>query len=129
MSDVEQKEMNIVAFEEEGYLQEVNRLVLHPLGLALRITTDVCSWCNGDATGCAHCEERGVEAWLARIEDYRDDPQPVAYDGLILPSMRQARKIAHEWARRFQPRVREIGAMQQPCVYDLEETNVKMFPR
>jgi hypothetical protein len=35
-----QKHMSIAEFIDEGYLHEVNRRFLHPLGLALEVTVD-----------------------------------------------------------------------------------------
>lgn len=58
------KYMSIKEFREKGYLQELNRRFLHPLGLALEVIVD-------DKTG----EER-----LGGIWDYRDDPEGIYYD-------------------------------------------------
>lgn len=46
-----------------GVLQEINRLLLHPLGLALEVKID---------------SETGAES-LGRVWDYRDDPEGIAY--------------------------------------------------
>lgn len=37
---MERKRINIKEFRELGFLQEVNRQFLHPLGLALEVTVD-----------------------------------------------------------------------------------------
>jgi hypothetical protein len=50
------KRMNIKEFREAGFLQELNRLFLHPLGLALEVDIDD----DGNET-------------LGGIWDYRDD--------------------------------------------------------
>jgi hypothetical protein len=57
------KYMDIKEFREKGYLQEVNRRFLHPLGLALEIIID----------------ETGTEK-LGGIWDYRDDGEGIYYD-------------------------------------------------
>lgn len=54
--------MDIKLFRELGFLQEINRLFLHPLGLAL-VTQ----------------EDNGVES-LAGVWDYRNDPEGIFYD-------------------------------------------------
>ena len=60
------KQMSIKKFCEEGYLQEVNRRILHPLGLALQVVTD----------------ESGNET-LYGVWDARDDPEGIIFDGFI----------------------------------------------
>lgn len=60
MSDV--KHIDIKEFREEGFLQEVNRLVLHPAGLALEVTV----------------EEDGSEH-ISGVWDYRDDPEGMMF--------------------------------------------------
>jgi len=55
--------MSTKDFIDLGFLQEANRLFFHPLGLAL--------------------ETQGGEGnVLARIWDYRDDPEGVIFEGL-----------------------------------------------
>ena len=61
MKDI--KYINIKEFRQQGYLQELNRQFLHPLGLALEVKIDE----NGNET-------------LGGIWDYRDDPEGIAYD-------------------------------------------------
>jgi hypothetical protein len=55
--------IDIAEFRDKGYLQEVNRQFLHPLGLALSVVI------NEDGS-----------ASLGGICDYRDDPEGVYYD-------------------------------------------------
>lgn len=57
------KMIDIKDFREKGYLQEVNRQFLHPLGLALSVTIN----------------EDGSE-YLNGILDYRDEPCGIIYD-------------------------------------------------
>lgn len=56
------KYMDISEFREKGFLQEVNRIFLHPLGLALEVAI------NDDGT-----EE------LGGVWDYRDDPEGMVF--------------------------------------------------
>ena len=56
------KKIDIKEFREGGYLQELNRRFLHPLGLALEVIS-----------------EDGKEK-LGGIWDYRDDDEGIHYD-------------------------------------------------
>ena len=61
------KRIDIKEFREIGFLQEVNRLFFHPLGLALEVEID----------------DAGNEK-LGGVWDYRDDPEGMAFgDGMI----------------------------------------------
>jgi len=60
MNDI--KRIDIKEFREKGYLQELNRRFLHPLGMALEIR-----------------QENGVET-LGGIWDYREDEEGIYYD-------------------------------------------------
>lgn len=61
------KYIDIKEFRQFGYLQELNRQFLHPLGLALEVQVDD----NGNET-------------LGGIQDFRDDPEGIIYaDGVI----------------------------------------------
>lgn len=57
-STYEERYIDPCEFSKRGYLQEVNRLVLHPLGMALEVEVDE----DGSS--------RFVGVW-----DYRDDPE------------------------------------------------------
>lgn len=56
------KYIDIKEFREKGYLQELNRRFLHPLGLALEVQID-----DGNEI-------------LGGIWDYRDDEEGILYD-------------------------------------------------
>jgi len=56
------KTLSIKEFREKGYLQELNRTFLHPLGLALTVQIE-----NGEET-------------FSQIWDSRDDPEGIYYD-------------------------------------------------
>lgn len=58
------KYLDLTEFRDLGYLQEVNRLFFHPLGLALEVYTDTDT---GDVTH------------LGGIWDYRGDPEGVLF--------------------------------------------------
>ena len=55
--------ITVEEFREKGYLQELNRRFLHPLGLALSVNINE----NGEET-------------LGDIWDYRDDEEGIWYD-------------------------------------------------
>jgi len=57
------KYISVEEFRKQGFLQEVNRCFLHPLGLALEVTIDD----NGKET-------------ISGIWDSRDDPEGIIYD-------------------------------------------------
>ncbi len=57
------KEIEVKEFREKGYVQELNRRFLHPLGLALSIRIN----------------ENGVEE-LGPILDYREDSEGIYFD-------------------------------------------------
>ena len=66
MGKMNKKLMNIKDFRELGLLQEINRQLLHPLGLALEVKIDV---------------KTGEES-LSGIRDCRDDDDEGVYFGI-----------------------------------------------
>ena len=97
------KKMNIKEFREKGYLQELNRQFLHPLGLALEILI----------------EEDGSEK-LGGIWDYREDEEGVYYAIEILSIGRQeefinkALYVKEQWDIRESKRLKALGFMIEP---------------
>lgn len=90
------KYIDIKEFREKGYLQEVNRTYLHPLGLALEITQ----------------KEDGTE-YISGIWDYRDDPEGMAYgEGTI--DVDKVANIREEWNKRVPDRLAKLGYVIQP---------------
>lgn len=62
------KRIPIKEFRELGFIQEINRRLLHPCGLALEVIVDF---------------ETGEEK-LGGVWDYRDDPEGMAFaEGMI----------------------------------------------
>ena len=87
--------MDIAEFRSGGYLQEVNRRILHPLGLALSVVR----------------EEDGSES-LDGVWDYRDDPEGIVFvDADLAP---HADAFENEWMTRLNGRVAGLGFMVQP---------------
>ena len=60
---MDKKYMSAKEFQEKGYLQELNRQFLHPLGLALEVYYD-------DEGNC----------YISGVWDYRDDPEGIYYN-------------------------------------------------
>lgn len=96
MSEV--KYMDIKEFREKGFLQEANRLLFHPLGLALEIVRD----------------DDGNEH-LGGIWDYRDDPEGMLFGDLTKDSNKEKAdhimKLAQE---KGEYRVQQFGWNVQP---------------
>lgn len=78
MSDI--KRIEIAEFVSEGYLQELNRLFLHPLGLALEV----------------HVDTNRRPIYLGGVWDFRDDLEGIVYtDGVIdLEKVERIRQLA-----------------------------------
>jgi len=93
---VEITRMDIREFRERGYLQELNRRFLHPLGLALEVVVD----------------EDGSES-LGGIWDYRSDPEGIRYEGIANMAEKTA-LIETEWDSRKDSRTSRLGYMVQP---------------
>jgi hypothetical protein len=82
-------------FREGGYLQEVNRLVLHPVGLAMEVVR------NDDGT------ER-----LGGVWDYRDDPEGIYFgDGV---DEAKAERVRAEMLAKTKRRLSALGYVVQP---------------
>lgn len=105
MKDV--KRIDIKEFREEGYLHELNRLFLHPLGLALEVVV----------------EEDGSEH-LGGVWDYRDDPEGMIYGEDTL-SPQKADRIAQISGERFHPRQASLGYWVQPVVPYFNDTAIE----
>lgn len=89
------KDVPIAEFRERGYLQELNRRFLHPLGMALAVQR------NDDGT---------VE--LACVWDERDDAEGLVFDPP--PDARLAAAVDAEWAEKAAARERALGWVVQP---------------
>lgn len=91
------KRMDIKEFREFGYLQELNRQFLHPLGLALEVVVD-------DETG---------EFRLGGIFDYRDDPEGMIFgEGHIDP--KKTARVQVAWHQKEEVRIKKLGYIIQP---------------
>jgi hypothetical protein len=92
----EPKKMSVKEFRELGYLQELNRRFLHPLGLALEIAIS------------ADGHERFGKVW-----DYRDDEEGMIFGpGMI--DAEKAKRIYDEQAAKEPVRRARFGYVIQP---------------
>jgi hypothetical protein len=92
--------VDLAEFVDCGYLQELNRLFLHPLGLALELTR----------SDDGHVEFSG-------ILDARDDPEGFVFsDDAESLSIRVAKAatIKTIWDERQPARIAAVGEMVQP---------------
>lgn len=91
--------MPIEDFISEGYMQEVNRRFLHPLGLAL----------------VGSVREHGHELWVI---DSRDEPGGIYYEQdsetYSETRRRAAEEISRQWSEHGGHRMREARYMIQP---------------
>jgi len=83
-------------FREAGYLQELNRRFLHPLGLALAVSVD----------------EAGEET-VGPIWDCRDDPEGVVFEDGVVDASKAAR-VSTELEERAPRRIEALGFVVQP---------------
>jgi len=91
------KKMTVKDFRAQGYLQELNRQFLHPLGLAMEVVLD-------DETG----EERFGGVW-----DLRDRPEGFIFaDGVI--DAEKAERIVGERVKKNMTRREVLGFDVQP---------------
>ena len=89
------KKMTAKEFREAGYLQELNRQFLHPMGMALEVVV----------------EEDGSEAF-GQVWDYRDDPEGIAFEeGLI--DQEKVRRVEEHRSERAKTREAGLGFIIQ----------------
>ena len=89
------KRMDIKEFREMGLLAELNRVFLHPLGLALEIIID---------------DETGKEK-LGGIWDYRDDPEGMLYGKEYFPTEKS--KAQGFIKQKHEQRMKTLGFIYQ----------------
>lgn len=90
------KYMDVKEFFDEGYLLEINRRLLHPLGLALEVIV----------------EDDGTHR-LGRIWDFRDDPEGLYFNAEVIDPEKSQHISDLEDARR-EERTTRLGYWIQP---------------
>jgi hypothetical protein len=92
----EVKYMDINEFREIGLLQEINRLFLHPRGLALEVGF------NEDGS-----------SFLSGVWDYRDDPEGITYGNVNL-NPTKAKYVQDLLDSKVNTRLKNFGYIIQP---------------
>jgi hypothetical protein len=95
MNSDEVKRIDIEDFLEFGFLHEVNRLFLHPLGLALEVVG---------------YGEKG-EVKLGGIWDYRDDPEGMRFDKVDPAKIARVKTFME---KKHADRMHALGYIYQP---------------
>lgn len=96
MSDI--KKLSVKEFREQGYLQELNRCFLHPLGLAMEVTL----------------HEDGSESF-GEVWDYRDEPDGMTFGhGMI--DKDKAKRIEEERESKAFVRLARFNFVIQPAI-------------
>lgn len=88
------KYIDIREFRELGFIQEINRLILHPCGLALE----------------AQQNEDG-SMFISGVQDYRDDPQGVIFEKT--PSKTKAQAVKNFMYLKSKARLEILGSVIQ----------------
>lgn len=89
------KRMSVTEFRELGLLQEVNRVFLHPKGLALEVVLD----------------DDGAERF-GQVWDWRDDPEGIVFADA--PDPDKAATVAALGSAKAEARMKSFGFIVQP---------------
>ena len=101
------KKIDIKEFREKGYLQELNRRFLHPLGLAMEVIIN---------------KESGEES-LGGVWDYREDTEGIYYAfnekkftnaERLKTTQQKFDSIESELAKRSEGRIKSLGFLYEP---------------
>lgn len=90
--------MSLDDFVKSGYLQEVNRKFLHPMGIALSVIAD----------------EKGQIQGFGPIWDHRNDPEGIRYDRIDEDMTRKAQKVENHRKKKAKERYQKLGYIIQP---------------
>jgi|SRR6185437_8913168 hypothetical protein len=117
-------------FQELGFLQELNRIFLHPLGMALSI--EVCFHDDRNGQIPHKPEDCPIpDGKLDCIWDYRDHPEGIAFDPEDIKANQQdyinkASYVAIEWQKHIKPRL-AAGFNCKTTIHDVQ-THVYVNP-
>ena len=101
MMPEEIKRIDVAEFRKRGYLQEMNRQFLHPLGMAIEVIVDD----DGN--------ERFGGVW-----DYRDDEEGMSYGDLGVDDAIKGRMVEVEMKEKAATRLKLLGYVIQPLPED-----------
>lgn len=96
----EVKRIDIKEFREIGFLQELNRQFLHPLGMALEIILD----------------EETKEEKLGGVWDYRDDKEGMMFNETLntTDTLKKAENVNKLMQEKAKYRTKNLGFIIQP---------------
>jgi len=94
---MEHKSIKLQEFLDKGYLQEVNRLFFHPLGLSFEVVVNE--------------DDKVVKFW--DIWDYRDNPEGAIFNNL---SKEKAFNVEEQKQKLAETRLKLLGYSIQPIV-------------
>ncbi len=114
MTSKKVKYLSMKELIEGGYLQELNRQLLHPLGLALEVTLD-----EGHPRG----------GYVSGVWDSREDPEGFAFGELGPEEARKAALIRREWKKRKEARIAALGYLVQPITAKAVEASQHTITR
>jgi len=92
------KRMSVKEFREKGFLQELNRQFLHPLGLAIEVVIN---------------EEDGSEKF-GEVWDYTDDPEGIIFKSIKDRHKIKADKVKELFEIKSKVRLKNFGYIIQP---------------
>lgn len=97
--------IDIQEFRDFGFLQELNRQFLHPLGMALVVSMDT--------------ETPGASWTLHSVYDYRDDPEGMIFDfsgddEMNAERLARAERVKDFAAAKHETRQKLLGYVVQP---------------
>lgn len=113
--------MDTHEFVDGGFLQEVNRQLLHPLGLALECAYTV-TITDPLIRGGEKTEIGMKNTMFVRVWDYRDDPEGIRF-GPPLPDEVKADAVYAAMINRMPDRHKALGYWVQPA--DDDSTEIK----
>jgi hypothetical protein len=107
------KVLNPKEFRELGYLQEVNRLVLHPLGLALYVNTED--------------PDNNIPETFGGVMDHRDDKEGMIFDKGVMDEAKvlRVRQLLKEVSDQ---RLAALGYLIQPSQGEETYSTQSPFP-
>jgi hypothetical protein len=94
--------MSLKDFRDKGYLQEVNRRFLHPLGLGL-----------GIAIRKEEIDDENEQKYFLVVVEALDDPEGMLYPESMMEK-EKAVYINERWVEKAKTRMEELGYIIQP---------------
>ncbi len=100
------KHISVKEFRELGFIQEINRLILHPCGLALSVQIDL--------------DDDTVPVTFAPIWDFRDDPEGLAFADEVL-DVEKVKSVDTLYHSKDDVRTENFGWVIQPVPEEAAE--------